>query len=65
MIIVFLAMSESIGLYGFVFSFFSADFPTLYTFMAISATAMFYFHPKIEELKKLAAVMGSAHGARE
>jgi len=33
--------------------------------MAISAAAMFYFRPKIEELKKLAAVMGSAHDARE
>ena len=56
-VIVSLAISESIGLYGFVLFFFSADFPTLYTFMAISAAAMFYFRPKIEELKKLAAVM--------
>jgi hypothetical protein len=64
-VIVSLAISGCIGLYGFVFFFFSADFPTLYTFMAISAAAMLYFRPKIEELKKLAAVMGSAHGPRE
>jgi hypothetical protein len=64
-VIVSLAISVSIGLYGYVFFFFSADFPTLYTFMAISAAALFYFRPKIEELKKLAAAMESAHGAGE
>jgi|LQYC01.1.fsa_nt_gi hypothetical protein len=64
-VIVSLAVSESIGLYGFVLFFFSADFPIPYTFMAISAAAMFYFRPKIEELNRLAAVMGGAHGARE
>jgi hypothetical protein len=64
-VIISLAISVSIGLYGHIFFFSSADFPTLYTFMAIAAAAMFYFHPKIEELKKLAAVMGSARDARE
>jgi hypothetical protein len=58
-VIVSLAISESIGLYVFVLFFFSVDFPTLYTFMAISVVAMFYFRPKMEELKKLAAVMGA------
>ena len=64
-VIVSLAMSESIGLYGFVLFFLGADFQTLYIFMAISAAAMIYFRPKIEELKELATAMGSTQGARE
>ena len=43
----------------------SDEFYTLYIFMVLAATEVFYFRPKIEELKKLAAVMESAHGARE
>jgi hypothetical protein len=59
------SISESIGLYGFVICFFSADFPILYTFMVISVAAMFYFRPKTEEVKKLAVVIGIPHGASE
>jgi len=33
--------------------------------MVISAAAMFCLRPQIEEIKKLAAAMGSAHSVRE
>jgi len=49
---------------GLLFSF-SGAFYTLYIFMALAATEVFYFRPKTEKLKKLAVVMRSAHGARE
>ena len=64
-VIVSLTISESIGLYGFVLFFLGADFQTLYIFMAISAAAMFYFPPKIEELKELATATRSAYGGSE
>jgi hypothetical protein len=52
-----LALSESIGIYGFVLFLVGADFKTMYSFIVISAAAIFYFRPKFEELEQLAAAM--------
>ena len=53
-VIVSLALSESIGIYGFVLFILGDSFKTLYTFIVVSALAMFFFRPKNEELEKLA-----------
>jgi hypothetical protein len=53
-VIVSLAMSESIGIYGFVLFLLGDSFQTLYTFIAVSALAMLFYRPKREELNKLA-----------
>jgi hypothetical protein len=49
-----LALSESIGVYGLVLFFVGESFRTLYTFLGISALAMFLYRPKREELETLA-----------
>ncbi len=56
-IIVSLALSESIGIYGVVIWFMSMDFQSLYLFVFISAIAMIYFRPKMEELTNMAKAM--------
>ncbi len=56
-IIVSLALSESIGIYGLVIWFMSMDFQSLYLFVSISAFAMIYFRPKMEELTNLTKAM--------
>jgi len=56
-VIVSLALSESIGLYGLVLFFLGGSFQTLYTFIIISAFAMLYYRPKQEELVMLAVSM--------
>ena len=53
-VIVSLALSESIGIYGFVLFILGDSFKILYTFIAVSALAMFFFRPKKEELERLA-----------
>jgi uncharacterized integral membrane protein len=53
-VIVSLALSESIGIYGFVLFLLGDGFQTLYTFIAVSALAMIFYRPKREELEKLA-----------
>ena len=58
-VVISLAISESIGLYGFVLFFLWVDFQSLYSFMAIAAAAMIYFRPKREELQGLAALEGT------
>lgn len=55
-VLVSLAISESIGIYGLVLFFIGEGFPTLYTFIAISAGAMIFFRPKAEEFGQFAAV---------
>jgi hypothetical protein len=58
-VVVSLALSESIGIYGLVLFFLGQDFQTLYTFIAISALAMIFFRPKMEELERLVSVAGT------
>jgi F0F1-type ATP synthase membrane subunit c/vacuolar-type H+-ATPase subunit K len=53
-VIVSLALSESIGIYGFVLFLLGDGFQTLYTFMVVSALAMVFYRPKREELERLA-----------
>ena len=46
--IISLALAESVGIYGLVLFFLGDDFSTLFTFVGISAAAMFVFRPKAE-----------------
>ena len=51
-IVVSLAISESIGIYGLVLFLLGDEFQTLYNFIAISAVAMILFRPKLEEFEQ-------------
>ena len=53
-VIISLALSESIGIYGFVLFLFGGGFKTLYTFIGISALVMIFYRPKREELERFA-----------
>lgn len=55
--IVSLALSESIGIYGLVLFLLGDSFQTLYIFISISALAMFFYRPKREDLETLAIAM--------
>ena len=52
-LIVSLALSESIGIYGLVLFLLGDNYQTLYIFIGISAVAMFFYRPKKEELDEL------------
>ena len=52
-----LALSESIGIYGLVLFFLGDSFQTLYIFIGISALGMFHYRPKQDEIEKLAVAM--------
>lgn len=52
--VVSLALSESIGIYGFVLFLFGDNFQKLYIFVGFSALAMFFYRPKREELETVA-----------
>jgi hypothetical protein len=56
-LIVSLALSESIGIYGLVLFLLGDSFQTLHIFIGVSALAMFYYRPKREDLESLAAAM--------
>lgn len=58
-VIVSIAISESIGIVGFVLFLLSKDFPTLYILAGISAAAMLYHRPKMIELDKIASQMNN------
>jgi len=62
-VIVSLALSESIGIYGFVLFLLGGGFTTLYTFIGISALAMVFYRPKREEMEKLALAYKKQAGA--
>ena len=51
------ALAESIGIYGMVLFLLRPDFPVLYSFVGISAVAMFAQRPKSDELERLASDM--------
>jgi len=55
--LVSLALSEFIGIMGLVLFFLGDNFQVLYTFMIISALAMFFYRPKREELEAMAFAM--------
>ena len=52
--VVSLALSESIGLYGFVLFLMGDNIRTLYIFVGIAAIALFFYRPKREEIETLA-----------
>jgi F0F1-type ATP synthase membrane subunit c/vacuolar-type H+-ATPase subunit K len=52
-----LALSESIAIYGLVLFLLGADFQTFYIFTAVSVLSMFYYRPKKIELEELAIAM--------
>lgn len=56
-VMISLALSESIAIYGFVLFLVGADFQTFYIFTAISALSMFFYRPKRMELEGLAVAM--------
>ena len=62
-IVIIMALSESVGIYGMVLFLISKDAVSLYQLMILSAIAMFLFRPKKEELIDVAAKMKSADSA--
>ncbi len=56
-IVVAMALSESLAVYGLVLFFLSRDASTLYLFIGMAALAMFYYRPVKEELLQLAEEM--------
>ena len=52
-VIISLAFSESIGIYGLVLFLLGDSFQTLYTFIGISALTMVFYRPRREELERL------------
>jgi len=56
-LIVSFGLSESIGIYGLVLFFLGGGFQTLYTFIGISALAIYLHRPRREELEALALAM--------
>ncbi|OGP55997.1 MAG: hypothetical protein A2Y65_03700 [Deltaproteobacteria bacterium RBG_13_52_11] len=53
-VIISIALSESIGIYGLVLFVLGGGFKILYTFIVVSALAMVFYRPKREELERLA-----------
>ena len=56
-VIVSLALSESIGIFGLVLFVLGDSFRTLHIFIGISALAMYFYRPKREELATMAIAM--------
>jgi hypothetical protein len=63
-IIVAMALSESMGVYGLVLFFLSKDPGVLYQFIVMSAISMFYYRPRKEELLQLAVEMNKLSGEK-
>jgi hypothetical protein len=55
--IIVLALSESIGIFGLVLFLLGDTYQTLHIFISISAVSMFYYRPKSEEIKQLSNAM--------
>lgn len=58
-IVIVMALSESVGIYGMVLFLISKDAVSLYQLMILSAIAMILFRPKKEELLAVAEKMKS------
>lgn len=54
-VIITLAIAESVGIYGLILFMLGASYQTLYTFLFISALMMLWHRPKLEEYEALAA----------
>jgi hypothetical protein len=63
-LIVSLAIAETVAIYGLVLFFLSGDFSTLYLFAALGAAGMLVSRPKMDELEQLALAMSQKAPAR-
>ena len=52
-VVISLAIADSIGIYGLVLFMLGEDFQTLYIFLFLAALMMFWHRPKIEEYEQL------------
>jgi hypothetical protein len=59
-VVISLALSESMGVYGFVLFLLGGGFGTLYIFVALAALGMLYHRPRLDELVRLAAALGDS-----
>lgn len=57
--IVSLALSEAVGIFGLVLFFIGKNEMDLYLLLAVSAVAIYIYRPKIEELKRMARGPGA------
>jgi len=62
-VILSLALSESIGIFGLLLFLLGGGFKTLYIFIVVSALAMVFYRPKREEMEKLAMAYKKQAGA--
>jgi hypothetical protein len=62
-VVISLAFSESVGIYGLVLFVLGGGFQTLYTFIGVAALAMVFYRPKREEMEKLAMAYNKQAGA--
>jgi F0F1-type ATP synthase membrane subunit c/vacuolar-type H+-ATPase subunit K len=62
-VIISLALSESVGIYGLVLFVLGGGFQTLYTFIGVAALAMVFYRPKREEMEQLAMAYNKQAGA--
>ncbi|HDQ04565.1 MAG TPA: hypothetical protein ENN23_08405 [Deltaproteobacteria bacterium] len=53
-VMISLALAVSIAIYGLVLFLIGADYQTLYTFIVVSALAMFFYRPRRAQLEELA-----------
>jgi hypothetical protein len=52
-VIISLALSESVGIFGLVLFFLGKDFQILHAFLACSAVAMVFHRPRVSEIENL------------
>ena len=52
-----IAFSESVGIFGLVLFLISGEFVILYSFIVVSALALYFFRPKFADLERLALDM--------
>lgn len=55
--IIALALSESIGIFGLVLFLLGDTYQTLHIFISLSAVSMVYYRPKSEEMEQLSNIM--------
>ena len=63
--IISLALSESIGIYGLLLFLLGDNFNTLYTFIGVAAFAMYFFRPKGYEIEMLAKTYLTREGSSQ
>lgn len=64
-VVISLAISESIAIYGLILFFIGEDFPTFYSFTALSAAAMIFYRPKSDEFERFVVSDNQSDAHRE